>query len=67
MEQPYTFLGYPCVIIDLESVYITVRNCKIKMKNLNNSGQAYTLLTLVLVIAIGLTISTVIIFLIKGQ
>ena len=47
-------------------LYIGIRNRKIKMKNFNTSGQVYLPLA-VLVITIGLTISTVIIFLVREQ
>ena len=65
----YTFIGlaatYIAVFLTLV-LYIGIRNRKIKMKNFNTSGQVYLPLA-VLVITIGLTISTVIIFLVREQ
>ena len=65
----YTFIGlaatYAAVILTLV-LYIGIHNRKIKMKNLNTTGQVYLLLA-VLVITIGLAISIVIIFLVLSQ
>ena len=65
----YLFIGLAGVYITvflLMVFYMGIRNRKIKTKNFNNSGQFYTLLT-VLLIAISLTVSTIIIFLIREQ